>query len=101
MFIFQISLVGSADFKLFTPIYGKLLPQSHLPGKNAALFSAAVAIHIVPIFVRVPPGTHYCLVGKVDVDSKLGQSILAMISYFMGRLNYNDNFIAFKIYCSC
>ena len=34
------------------------LSQSHLPGENAAQFSAAVAIHRVPIIV--PPGTHYC-----------------------------------------
>ena len=43
----------------------------HLPGENAAQFSAVVAIHTVPIFV--PPGTHYRWVGRGGVDLKFAQ----------------------------
>ena len=46
-------------------------PQSHLLGENATQFSAAVAIHAVPIFI--PPGTHYCWKDRGSVDSKLAQ----------------------------
>ena len=47
------------------------LSQSHLHGENVAQFSAAVAIHTVPIFF--PPDTHYCWEDGGSVDSKLAQ----------------------------
>ena len=43
----------------------------YFPGENAAQFSAARAIHTVPIFV--PPGIHYCWVDRGGADSKLAQ----------------------------
>ena len=71
MFIVQISRsAGSADFYIIYPQVLELaLSLSHLPGENAAQFSAAVAIRTVLIFV--PPGTHYCWVYRGGVDSKL------------------------------
>ena len=63
---------GSADFTVIAPRYWNLLSQSHhLPGKNSAQFSAAVAIQTVPIFI--PPGTHYYWVDRGSMDSKLAQ----------------------------
>ena len=42
---------GSSDFTINYPqILELTLSQSHLPGEDAAQFSAAVAIHTVPIF---------------------------------------------------
>ena len=50
MFMVQIS-----PWTLITHRYWNSLFQSHLPGENVAQFSAAVAIHVIPIFI--PPGT--------------------------------------------
>ena len=63
--------VSSADFTLITPKYWNSLFQSHLPGQNAAQFSAAVANRTV--LNLVPPGTHYCWVDRGGMDSKLVQ----------------------------
>ena len=41
-----------------TPRYWNTLSQSHISEENAAQFSSAEAIPILPLFV--PPGTHYC-----------------------------------------
>ena len=46
------------------------ISPSHILGENAVFFSAAEAIHTI---IFVPPGTHYCLVTTVGVDSKLVQ----------------------------
>ena len=71
MLIVHILPVGSADFTLISLRYWNSLVQSHLPRENAVQFSAAVAIHTVPIFF--PPGTHYWRVDRGSVDSKLVQ----------------------------
>ena len=63
------------DFTSITPRYWNSLFNSLVlllcPRAQCSTFSAAEAIHAVPIFV--PPGTHYYWVGRVGVDSKLGQ----------------------------
>ena len=56
-------------FTLIPPCIGTHFSQFHLPVENAAQFSAAVAIHTVPLFVL--PGTHHCWVDSVGVESKL------------------------------
>ena len=73
MFIVQISPVGSEDFTYLTPsIETHSFTLSYdIREENAAQFSAAVAMHTVPIFV--PPGTRYCWVDRGCVDTKLAQ----------------------------
>ena len=53
----------------YTQVLELTLSQYHLPGENAAQFSAAVAVHTVPFFVSC--GTHYCWVDRSGVDSNL------------------------------
>ena len=63
--------LGSADLTLITPRCWNSLFLTHIPGENAAQFSALVTIHTVPIFI--PPGTHCSWVDRGGVDSKLSQ----------------------------
>ena len=53
--------------------------QSHLPGDDAAQFTAAGPIYIAPIFV--PPSTHCCRVDRGDVDMKLAQSFYTWLAF--------------------
>ena len=70
--IVQISqYTVSADFIFYTPRYLKILSECHLDVDNAVQFSAAVAIHTLPIFV--PPGTHYYWVDRSSADLKISQ----------------------------
>ena len=66
--------IGSLEFTSLHITCPKVLDlvllQSHLPGENAAQFSAAGAIHTVPIFIS--PGSHHCCVDRGNVDSNLG-----------------------------
>ena len=58
--------VGSADF---TSIIARYLNSVSSPSGEYRAFSTAEAIHTI----YVPPGTHYCWVAKVGVDSKFTQ----------------------------
>ena len=64
-------MMVSADLTLLSSVLEFTLSQSHLPVENTAQYSAAVAIHTVPVFL--PPGTQYCWVDRGGVDSKLAQ----------------------------